>query len=165
MVTLHPEITPRHELKTKLSFFTSFYEKSSNQTWENQQISIILHTQEIIISIADSEDIAVGVRLVSTLPFMGRVEVPLPDNDWGTICGDGWTTEDAMVVCRQLNFRLGWVRAKRKHEFGYGAGPVTLSKVILPLYEKVFGQLKNSKLLLKRYLRYERSCNILRLFW
>lgn len=36
----------------------------------------------------------------------GRVEVLAPSGNitlgWGLICGDGWTTREAMVVCRQL---------------------------------------------------------------
>lgn len=65
----------------------------------------------------------------SSLSFMGRVEVPIPDNTWGTICGNGWTTADASVICRQLGFRVGGVIARKKGGFGHGYGPVVLSKV------------------------------------
>lgn len=38
--------------------------------------------------------------------YEGRVEVLRPDSNgtlsWGLICGETWTTKEAMVVCRQL---------------------------------------------------------------
>ncbi|XP_039273511.2 neurotrypsin-like isoform X1 [Styela clava] len=65
----------------------------------------------------------------STVPYMGRVEVLLPDNSWGTICGDGWTVEDATVVCRQMGFETGGIIAKKIGNFGHGYGPIVMSKV------------------------------------
>ena len=44
------------------------------------------------------------LRLVGgNLPNEGRVEICLNDV-WGTVCDDGWSTTDAIVVCRQLGY-------------------------------------------------------------
>ena len=44
------------------------------------------------------------LRLVGgAVPYEGRVEVCY-QNSWGTICDNSWSSADAKVVCRQLNF-------------------------------------------------------------
>ena len=45
-----------------------------------------------------------AVRLVNGgVPSEGRVEV-FHSNQWGTVCGDSWGFEEAVVVCRQLGY-------------------------------------------------------------
>ena len=43
------------------------------------------------------------VRLVYGSTYSGRVEVCINDA-WGTVCDDGWSPNDASVVCRQLGY-------------------------------------------------------------
>ena len=36
----------------------------------------------------------------------GRVEVCLGDS-WGTVCDDGWDSNEATIVCRELGYNHG----------------------------------------------------------
>ncbi|XP_071836532.1 scavenger receptor cysteine-rich domain-containing protein DMBT1-like isoform X1 [Apostichopus japonicus] len=68
------------------------------------------------------------VRLVGGFSTQeGRVEV-YHDEQWGTICDDGWDDNDASVICRQLGYEgiaVGWQSAK----FGQGSDPIWLDDV------------------------------------
>ena len=47
------------------------------------------------------------VRLVNgQVKNEGRVEICINGN-WGTVCDNGWGTNEAAVVCRQLGFDPG----------------------------------------------------------
>ena len=55
----------------------------------------------------------------------GRVET-YHDGEWGTVCNDRFTSEDAAVVCRQLGYTGGEVRSQA---FGGGAGTIWMDDV------------------------------------
>jgi deleted-in-malignant-brain-tumors protein 1 len=69
------------------------------------------------------------IRLVDgTSSYEGRVEI-FVENQWGTICDDGWSTIDAEVVCRQLGLPPNGAIAIAKGHYGQGAGPIVLDDV------------------------------------
>uniref|UniRef100_A0A3P9H0A6 Neurotrypsin n=1 Tax=Oryzias latipes TaxID=8090 RepID=A0A3P9H0A6_ORYLA len=57
----------------------------------------------------------------------GRVELYL-FGQWGTVCDDGWTDQDAEVVCRQLGYS-GAAKARLMAYFGEGTGPIHMDNV------------------------------------
>ena len=65
------------------------------------------------------------VRLVNGLTLVeGRVEV-LIDGTWGTVCDENWDYNDALVVCRSLNF-TGALGTTSLSEFGPSNGHMHL---------------------------------------
>ena len=80
-------------------------------------------------SSADASDSPVegDVRLVGgATPLEGRVEIH-HDGAWGTVCDDGFSPEDAAVVCRQLGYAGG--AAHRRAAFGEGTGAIRMDDV------------------------------------
>ena len=59
--------------------------------------------------------------------YTGRVEVYY-SNTWGTVCHNGWSLNDAAVVCRELGFP-GAVSSSCCAAFGQGTGPAWLDEV------------------------------------
>lgn len=60
--------------------------------------------------------------------LQGRVEL-YANGEWGTVCDDLWSVQNALVVCRQLGFRQA-LKASRNSEFGEGRHlPILLDDV------------------------------------
>jgi hypothetical protein len=67
----------------------------------------------------------IDVRLVGgSNAREGRIEIQF-NSLWGTICDDGWTKENANVICR----KLGHQKALRSQAFGAGSGQIWLDDV------------------------------------
>lgn len=61
--------------------------------------------------------------------YEGRVEVCI-SNHWGTICDDGWSSNEATAVCQQLGFTNGSAQSLRYNFLSlnicFGGGPCIL---------------------------------------
>ena len=65
------------------------------------------------------------VRLVNgPTKYEGRVEV-YHNDEWGTVCDNGWDLNDARVVCNELGFGNA-IDAKHDAFYGQGRGSVWL---------------------------------------
>ncbi|XP_061882234.1 neurotrypsin [Entelurus aequoreus] len=91
------------------------------------------HHQDVNIAcnperLGDGITASVPVRLVGgESPREGRVELYL-SGQWGTVCDDGWTDQEAEVVCRQMGYS-GVAKARVMAYFGEGTGPIHVDNV------------------------------------
>ena len=69
-----------------------------------------------------------SIRLRGGGLHYGRVEFFFNDQ-WGTVCDDGWDINDAHVVCRQLGFSRLASNAYTGAYYGQGAGPIWMDDV------------------------------------
>ena len=55
------------------------------------------------------------------------------NNQWGTVCRNGWSNQDAKVICRQLGYPEGNHQAVTRGivygYYGQGTGPIWLADV------------------------------------
>ena len=49
------------------------------------------------------------------------------DNEWGTVCDNNWDSNDGIVACRQLGFKL--VSITTRAHFGPGTGQIWLDGI------------------------------------
>ena len=60
-------------------------------------------------------------------PAEGRVEVNI-NNEWGTVCDDGWGIAEASVICRQLGYSTARSYTTSA-SFGQGTGEILLDNL------------------------------------
>ncbi|XP_056011221.1 deleted in malignant brain tumors 1 protein-like [Ostrea edulis] len=77
------------------------------------------HTEDIAVACQTAQMLTIQARLVNGTTNSGRVEV-FHNNQWGTICDDGWGIKEATVICRMLGKPTG-VAVPLSNSY-YGAG-------------------------------------------
>ncbi|XP_038052403.1 deleted in malignant brain tumors 1 protein-like [Patiria miniata] len=94
--------------------------------WYNEDC--LHHTYDAGVTCNETSSSPVPVRLTNgSFPYEGRIEI-YHDGQWGTVCDDGWSIEDANVICRQLGYPPASQAWQGSH-FGEGSGPILLSNV------------------------------------
>ncbi|XP_038052381.1 uncharacterized protein LOC119725091 [Patiria miniata] len=104
----------------------SSIDRCDHTGWYNHDCSY--HRYDIGVKCNETSPNLVPVRLTNgSFPYEGRLEI-YHDGQWGTVCHDGWSIEDANVICRQLGYPPSSHAWSGAH-FGQGSGPILLSNV------------------------------------
>lgn len=86
------------------------------------------HTEDIGVACQTSQMLSMQVRLINGTSNSGRVEV-YHNNQWGTICDDGWGIQEATVVCRMLGKPTGVVVPLANSYYGAGSGQIWVDDI------------------------------------
>ena len=87
---------------------------------------------DIIVFTVEASCSRGAIRLAGSYSYQGRVELCY-NNIWGTVCDDNWSSNDGIVVCRQLGLRF--IRVFSSAYFGRGIGRIWLDDVGCTGYE------------------------------
>ncbi|XP_062572436.1 deleted in malignant brain tumors 1 protein-like [Saccostrea cucullata] len=86
------------------------------------------HTEDIGVACQTTQMLSMQVRLVNGTSNSGRVEV-YHNNQWGTICDDGFGIQEATVVCRSLGKPTGVVVPLANSYYGAGSGSIWIDDI------------------------------------
>jgi hypothetical protein len=109
-----------------------------NGSWDSTTFFTIIYAKNILYSaqvhfcksVIIFTFAALSLRLIpgpNDSNGTGRIEV-LHKGQWGTICDDSWSLNDAEVACRQLGYHYG-IRALPGYQVADGYGQIWLSNV------------------------------------
>ncbi|XP_076026960.1 scavenger receptor cysteine-rich type 1 protein M130-like [Genypterus blacodes] len=93
-----------------------------------KKLQFLLHVSIGLLNLPLFTECEMAIRLVGPSRCSGRVEI-FHGNEWGTVCDDHWSNNNAKVACQEL--QCGTViDAKRSAFYGEGKGPIWLDDVI-----------------------------------